>query len=81
MVDKARVLEIAKRKTMLSGYVDYKDFIELRPLDDVTSFWLKPIKTSLLENGYQCHEKNHNDQWWGKCGYTKKRTHFHRALL
>jgi len=77
MGDKTKVLEIAELKCRESGAVDFKDFDELR--EGTGGFYLFQIKNILLDNGYECHEKRHIDEWWNLCSYQKRRTHFHRG--
>ena len=44
MVDKSKVLQIAQRKIANQGFVDYNDFIELRPKDKAGGHWLQEVK-------------------------------------
>ncbi len=78
MVDEAAVLKIAERRIIISGYVEYRDFRELRPLKEPGGHWLFSVKRILLAHGYGCHEARNKDKWRGKCGYPQSRTHFHR---
>ncbi len=77
MIDRSRVLQIAQRNAASQGYVDYKDFIALRPQDEPGGHWLRPVKKILLDEGYTCHEARFKSKWWGICSYTQGRTHFH----
>jgi hypothetical protein len=77
MVNKERILQIAQKAKSSKGFFDYRDFIELRPIDEPGGHWLRPIKKLLLDAGFQCHEIRFRAKWWGKCGYRENRTHFH----
>lgn len=78
MVDKSKVLQIAQRKIANQGFVDYNDFIELRPKDKAGGHWLQEVKKILLDAGYKCHEARHKRDWRGTCSYRESRTHFHK---
>jgi hypothetical protein len=76
-VNKDRVLEIAHKARSLKGFCDYRDFMELRPIDEPGGHYLRKIKAVLLDAGFKCHEMRCRARWWGKCGYRESRTHFH----
>lgn len=73
-----RILDIAADHVEKDGYVAYKDFIELRPVDQIGSMYLFPIKGCLTKRGYSAHEARYRAQWSG-CGYPGHKTHFHRG--
>jgi hypothetical protein len=71
-----RVLEIAADHLEKDGYVVYDDFIALKPVDQIGSMSLFPIKLCLQKRGYGVHEGRYQAQWNG-CGYPGRKTHFH----
>jgi hypothetical protein len=78
MIDKQEVLQIAQNNVSAKGYVDYRDFLGLRPVNEPGGQWLHQVKKFLLDSGFKCHEIRYRDRWWGKCSYRDNRTHFHR---
>ena len=72
-----RILEIAADHVEKDGYVAYDDFIELKPVDQIGSMHLFPVKLCLIKRGYSVHEARNRAEWSG-CGYPGRKTHFHR---
>lgn len=77
-MNQRRILEIAADHVEKDGYVAYADFIELKPVDQIGSTYLFPVKACLKKHGHICHEAQHRAQWIG-CGYPGRKTHFHRS--